>query len=405
MKNLFSLALLLFSSLVLAASEQVPWTSPPRWVSLERYNNTITAAELEKLLQTVYVPDGSWKSWITITPETAFIEPSSGAAQRIQLSLASSPQECKPVPRYWKKPQERAPLPGKPLAGLKIVLDPGHLGGAWAKMEERWFCIGHTHPVEEGTMAFFAAKLLAKRLRALGAMVQLTKSHLGPTTPLRPSQLRQAAIDEFKKEGRTHWTARQLKAREEILFYRTAEIHYRAQRVNRAWKPDLVICMHFDAEEWGDPNHPQLHDSNRFHILISGDFSANELQKEEDRYVMLRKLLGRVHHEEVGIADAVARAFAATTTVPPFIYHNPAVARPALDSNPYLWNRNLLASRLMEAPTIFCEAYSMNDPLIFQRIQLGDYDGIRTIAGKKYPSIYREYANAVTQGLVHYFGK
>jgi hypothetical protein len=59
----------------------------------------------------------------------------------------------------------------------------------------------------------------------------------------------------------------------------------------------------------------------------------------------------------------------------------------------------------MEAPVIFCEAYSMNDPLIFQRIQLGDYDGTRLIQGKKFPSIYREYADAVTQGLVNYFGK
>lgn len=406
MKFFSFIALLLFSPLLLAASEQVPWSLPAHWASLERYNKTITASELEKLLQTVYVPDGSWKSWITITPETAFIEPYPGAPQRLQLSLAASSQTCKPVSRYWKTPRERTPLPGKPLTGLNIVLDPGHLGGAWSKMEERWFRIGKTHPVEEGTMTFFEAQLLAKRLRALGAHVQLTKNHLGPTTPLRPWQLRRAAIKQFQKEGRTTWTPRQLKLRQEILFYRTAEIHYRAQRVNQQLKPDLVICLHFDAEEWGNPNHPQLHDSNRLHILVSGDFSASELQKEEDRYVMLRKLLGRVHHEEVGIANAVAKAFVTTTGAPPppFTYHNPVVARPALESNPYLWNRNLLASRLMEAPVIFCEAYSMNDPLIFQRIQLGDYEGTRSIQGKKYPSIYREYAKAITQGLVNYFG-
>ncbi|KAB2644294.1 MAG: hypothetical protein DVB29_02905 [Verrucomicrobia bacterium] len=397
--------LLLFSPVLLATTPKEPWTSPPRWASLARFNDTITATELEKLLQTVYVPDGSWKSWITITPETAFIKPSPGEAQRIQLSLAASPQECQPVPRYWKAPQERSPLPGKPLAGLTIALDPGHLGGAWAKMEERWFKIGHTHPVEEGTMTFYEALLIANRLRSLGATVQLTKTHLGPTTPLRPSMLRQAAIDQFHEEGRTTWTHRQLKWLEEILFYRTAEIHYRAQRVNQELRPDLVICLHFDAEEWGDAKHPQLIPSNRFHILISGNFNGSELRKENDRYIMLRKLLGQVHDEEVGIANAIAKAFEATTSLPPFTYHNPTKARPALKENPYLWNRNLLASRLMEAPVIFCEAYSMNDPLIFQRIQLGDYDGTRLIQGKKFPSIYREYADAVTQGLVNYFGK
>ena len=404
MKFFFILGLF-FSFFLKAYAQHNPWESLPHWSSLQRYNETITAPQLERLLQTVYVPDGSWRSWITITRETAFIEPYPGAPQRIPLRLASSPNERKPVPRYFKRPQERKPLPGKPLSGLHIVLDPGHLGGAWSKMEERWFRIGHTRPVEEGTMTFFEAKMLAKRLKNLGATVQLTKNHLGPTTPLRPWQLRKSAIEDLKNEGKNSWTPRELRAKEEILFYRTAEIHYRAQRVNQEWKPDLVICIHFDAEEWGNPKHPMLLPSNRLHILISGNFNKNELTKENDRYAMLQKLLGQVHAEEVAIANAVAKAFEDRAQVPPFIYHNPLTARPALDSNPSLWNRNLLATRLIEAPVIFCEAYSMNDPLVFERIQRGDYPGRQRIGGKKYPSIYREYASAVTEGLMNYFGR
>lgn len=412
MKFFFFIALLFFSLLLNTSAQKyvdaqkTPWNYPPYWASLKRYDNTITAAQLEQLLQTVYVPDSSWKSWITITAETAFIEPYPGAEQRIALQLAPSSNKCKPVPSYFIRMEEPKPLQGKkekPLSGLKIVLDPGHLGGSWSKMEERWFCIGHTRPVEEGIMTLFEAQLLAKRLRALGAIVQLTRSYLSPTTPLRPWQLRRAAIYDLKHEGHSTWTAWQLRKRAEMLFYRTAEIHHRAERVNQEWKPDLVICLHFDAEEWGDPIHPQLVDSNRLHILISGNFNKSELQKEEDRYVMLRKLLARVHKEEVGVANAITKAFETTTTLPPFTYHNPLTARPALDSNPYLWNRNLLATRLMEAPTILCEAYSMNDPLVFKRIQRGDYDGMQVIDGKKYPSIYREYANAVTRGLINYF--
>jgi hypothetical protein len=175
--------------------------------------------------------------------------------------------------------------------------------------------------------------------------------------------------------------------------------------VNQEWKPDLVICIHFDAEEWGDPKRPTLLPSNRVHMLISGKFNKNELKKEADRYAMLRKLLGQMHAEEVAIANDVAKAFKDRSQVPPFTYHNPLTARPALDSNPYLWNRNLLATRLIEAPVIFCEAYSMNDPLVFERIQRGDYPGRQRIGSKKYPSIYREYASAVTEGLINYFGQ
>ena len=63
--------------LPLAASAQqlTPLARQPHWASLQRYANTITASKLEQDLQEVYVPDGSWKNWITITPEEAVIQP------------------------------------------------------------------------------------------------------------------------------------------------------------------------------------------------------------------------------------------------------------------------------------------------------------------------------------------
>ena len=403
MKNFLFVVGILFAPLLLATSQLPPWASPSQWSSLECYAKTITAGELEERLQKIYVPDGSWKNWITITPQAAWIEPYPGAGQCIELPLAASPDLCQRVPRYWKKHPEAHATQNQPLTGLRIVLDPGHLGGAWSKMEERWFRIGHSRPVEEGTMALMVAKHLAKRLRALGAEVCFTRIHNGPTTPLRPSQLRQAAIAEFNKEH-VCWTSRQLKKKEEMLFYRTAEIHHRAVLINQKLQPDLVICMHFNAEDWNDPHRPTLTTENHLHFLIGGDFNASELSTEEDRYTMLRKLLGRSHKEEVGVATAVAKTFVAATGLPPFIYHNPLKARPASE-NPYLWNRNLLATRLIEAPVLYCEAYVMNNAQVFQRIQLGDYKGMRAIGCQKFPSIYREYADAVAQGLCDYFRK
>ena len=140
MKKLFFFIFFVAASLCsssLFAQQLTPLASRPDWNLLQRYANTITASELEQLLKTVYVPDGSWKNWITIKPGEALIQPYPG--KMISLPLAASNGEEKPVPRYWKKGDERVPHPGKPLAGLKIVIDPGHLGGAWSKIEERWF--------------------------------------------------------------------------------------------------------------------------------------------------------------------------------------------------------------------------------------------------------------------------
>lgn len=383
-----------------------PLAARPDWSSLHRYDNTITAEQLRNLLQTVYVPDASWKSWITIKPTEAVIQPYSRAAtsKNIILSLAASSSAEQPIPRYWKTKSEHAPAADKPLTGLKIAIDPGHLGGSWAKMEERWFQIGHSRPVEEGTMTLIVAKLLAEKLRAMGATVVMTRNHNGPTTPLRPYMLKKAAKMEIAEEGKK-CTRGRLKRMQELFFYRVAEIHHRANRVNHDFKPDLVICLHFNAEDWNDPKHPTLTDKNHLHLLIEGVLSRVELEDEDVRYAMLCKLLGRVHQEEVGISNDVAHSLAAATGLPPFVYHNAAKAQSALAANPYLWNRNLLATRLYQCPTIYCEAYVMNNADVFKRVQAGDYKGVRAVNGKTRPSIYHEYANAVAQGVENYFIK
>lgn len=388
------------------AEQLTPLAPVPHWESLQQYAKTITAQKFIKELQEVYVPDGSWKEWITVTPGEALIQPYPGATpdQNIHLLFAASEAQCKPVPRYWKRKSERESLLGKPLAGLKIVLDPGHLGGAWAKMEERWFCINHSKPVEEGTMALITAQHLARYLREMGAEVDMTRYRLGPTTTLRPSELRMAAVREIQKE-KAKCSPYRLKKMEEMLFYRVAEIRHRAHWINKVAKPDLVVCLHYDAEEWGDPRRPSLTHEERLHFLISGDFTEGELSHEDVRYTMLEKLLGRTHHQVVALSDHVAKAFVAATDLPPFTYHNPAKARPAVANNPYLWNRNLLATRLIKAPVIYCEAYVMNDREVFERVQLGDYSGKRQVAGKWVPSLYREYAGAVAKGIANYYGK
>ena len=78
------------------------------------------------------------------------------------------------------------PMKGKPLAGLRIAIDPGHIGGKWAKMEERWFQIGKGKPVTEGDMTLRVAKLLEDRLKKLGAEVRLTRTGTSPLTKTRP---------------------------------------------------------------------------------------------------------------------------------------------------------------------------------------------------------------------------
>jgi N-acetylmuramoyl-L-alanine amidase len=377
-----------------------PLAPQPDWTTLQLYAGSISAADFAQLLQRVYVPDGSWHQWISISPTQAVITPHVGA-NPITLPLAPPGSIPKCPPHFWKARSERTSPERMPLAGLRIAIDPGHLGGSFAQMEARWFRIGRSRPVEEGEMTLIVARLLKERLEAMGAEVWLTRTKNGPTTSLRPTKLRNTAIGSLQEEGVTP-TDRLVQLESERLFYRIGEIRNRARLVNERIRPDLVICLHFNAEEWGDPAHPTLTDKNHLHLLLSGAMSGSELMHEDERYTMLVKLLGGTHTEELGASESVARSLAAATGLPPFIYHS-TKAIPA-SSNPYLWIRNLLANRLFECPVVYCEPYVMNSRPVFNRIQLGDYSGRRNVGGVPLPSIYREYADAVAQGLADYYG-
>ena len=64
-----------------------------------------------------------------------------------------------------------------------------------------------------------------------------------------------------------------------------------------------------------------------------------------------------------------------------------------------VWARNLLANRIYEAPVIFLEPYIANSEAVYQRIQMGDFDGQKKIGNQMKTSLIREYAEAVVLGL------
>jgi hypothetical protein len=186
----------------------------------------------------------------------------------------------------------------------------------------------------------------------------------------------------------------------EQLFYRTAEIRARARLVNEVIKPDFVLCLHFNAEGWGDPRRAEFSSANHFHMILHGAYMADEIAHEDERFDMMHKVFQQVHAEEAALAAELARAFLARTGLAAYHY---AIGKPAIEIGPALWARNLLANRLYRCPVLFFEPYVMNNEAVYQRVQAGDYEGEREVAGKLRVSLYREYADAVLKGLVSYY--
>jgi len=386
----------------------------PRWSVLEKYQETITHDDFTRLVQDVYCTHGFGDESIKIDNESARILTNRDAQSFFTLRFAKDESSRKPVPRLWR-PAKSSSLtkPDKPLSGMRIALDPGHLGGRWAKMEERWFQVDETTPVTEGDLTLRVSRLLAQRLQKLGAKVLFVRNSTQPITSKRPADFKELARkilikngvphpgteildpNDPEKEQTIHWQS-------EILFYRYSEIRRRAVLVNTKLHPDLVLCLHFNAEGWGDPKSPNLVDPNHLHLLVNGSYLKEELEFDDERFEMIRRLLSRAYDEELPLAESVAAAMARETQLPPYQYPT-TLTTTKVGSTGYVYARNLLATRLYRSPVVYCEPYVMNSHDAFARIQAGDYEGTREIGGAARKSIFREYADSVAEGLAEYY--
>ncbi|MDQ6626540.1 MAG: N-acetylmuramoyl-L-alanine amidase, partial [Verrucomicrobiota bacterium] len=254
--------LCLLAGQALAAPNISPLGNTPDWKAFERYQETITHDEFERLLREVYCPRGVAPELIDVRPGEVRFLIDRDEKSFFTLRFAADEKSQKRIPRVWRP---AASLPkakkGRPLSGVKIALDPGHIGGKWAQMEERWFQVGDSKPVQEGDMTLQVAKLVAAKLRMMGAVVTFVRAKTEPVTPKRPGDLKEVAKAVLQRAGdaspRETYSGpadpekeHTLQWEQELLFYRNSEIRRRAEIVNKKIRPDVTLCLHFNAEAW-----------------------------------------------------------------------------------------------------------------------------------------------------------
>jgi len=332
---------------------------PPDWSELERFQETISHQTFLHRLQTIYTKDDSWKKWISISPDQ-----SSATIDGFTLRFAQTDQKAPGAIFNWKRKATLDPSRTKPLSGLHIALDPGHIGGEFAEIEDREF-LWEDVAVREGNLTLATAKTLAPLLTELGAKVTLVREKLEPVTPKRAT--------DFAKP---------------VLFYRTSEIRARANLINHSIRPDLVICLHYNGTASKTPEASQ-----NFHIILNGTYAAGELAHEDERFQMLQRLLAGTITEEIPLAREIATSFNSTLELPPYEYSEESRTSQRIGDHQNLWARNLLANRLYQCPVIFMEPYIMNSTPFIERLR------------ENPEGIYSEYAHALTAGLTRYYSK
>src|SRR2546430_1470660 len=190
------------SGFALAADNLGVLGSKPKWDVLENYQDTITHDEFAHLINNVYCTHGFAPDLIKIDNDAAQILTNRESHDVFTLQFAPDLNSRTRIPRLWHPAKSLPPAkPTKPLAGLRVAFDPGHLGGKWAKMEERWFQFGDTKPVTEGDLTLRVSRLIATRLRKLGARVSFVRENAGPVTMKRPSDFKTLAREILIKNG------------------------------------------------------------------------------------------------------------------------------------------------------------------------------------------------------------
>ena len=146
--------------------------TPNLWFPIDLYQGTITRQQFEEKLHTLFDPFGVFTPYLDINDSRVIIYPSATDHRLPQFTLNFAPPG-KPVEqmRWFRTPEEmRAvthPL-DKPLYGLRVAIDPGHIGGPWAQMEERSTRYRGSAPVQEGDLNLITARILKQELTTPG---------------------------------------------------------------------------------------------------------------------------------------------------------------------------------------------------------------------------------------------
>lgn len=401
---LWACALVLAGSVPSRARAQEPTpgrvsvlAAAPDWQWLDAAQGLLTRSEFETALSTLYAPDDAARHCVQVGPSAARIRVRGDEWREV----AFAPEKGSPrtdTHRFWRAARDLPPAPQqKPLQGVHIALDPGHLGGQWARMEERFFQLAKSRPVTEGDLTLAVARRLEPQLERLGAKVTVLRSGDRPVTRERPKTLLTAAEKDL--DGTPSKT--RIQKHSELMFYRISEIRARADAVNERVRPDVVVCLHFNAEDWREPDDPKLVPRNHLHALINGCYGPRELEWDDVRSEMLEHLFFKTAAESLPLTEAVVEALAEGSGLPPFTYFSPNARR--IGDSPYVYSRNLLANRLYRVPVVFLEPYVMNSEPVWKRVQAGDYSGRREVDKTPQPSLVREYADAVAEGLARYY--
>lgn len=293
------------------------------------------------------------------------------------------------------------------LKGWRIALDPGHFAenmetammeGKYIKMD---LADGTKIRFFESEWAWFTARILADELEALGAEVMLSRSSH------RYTAFEETYMDWYKKFIQTQRdsgkAAAQLSPQQAFYqHFRKIEFEERVEKINQ-FRPHLTLIIHYNVDatnnKWIKPT-PR----NNSMAFAGGAFMANELDKTEARFHLLRLLLTDDLEQSVSLSKAMLLALEDSLGIKPIPEPNEQffLKDNCLGSKAEgVYFRNLTLARKVMGKLSYLEPLYQDNQTEVKKLNIRDFD----YKGKAVPRRIYEVALAYKAGILAYLSE
>ncbi len=303
---------------------------------------------------------------------------------------------------------------------LKIAIDPGHLGGEYAKMEEKYIyanCQNDTFLFCEGDLSIQTSLILETMLKNKGVDVFLTKRLMGYTSfgmdfhTWIKLKFNDTIDSIYGNDEITRSAHLNLKKNLDDLqfvfhrFFKNYDLKNRIRLINE-FNPSLTIAIHYNVHNgnWrGYENKPIMPVHENYNILfVPGAFLPNELKSNKDKEAFTRLYYGVTIEKSIAYSKILINEFTKVLDVPPvprkYEKFYP-LSNCVYTGIPGVYARNLALTRLIESPICYGETLCQDN--INEIINLSRNDTI--CYGIKTSKRVVDVANAYYQGIVKIF--
>lgn len=316
----------------------------------------------------------------------------------------------------------------QPLAGLRIALDPGHMGGKiWDDRTGKFVTDHKGHTISEGVINLQTSLLLKERFEKEGAVVFVTHENLGSVTDFKWENLDFSKYipSEIFESTLTSWfinlvsqasigkilnnlvdrdsNIKRIRAKSEANrwedFVIREDINVRAQKIED-FHPDITLIIHYDAADPNGDNGVGTKKADYTKAYVPGGFDSTEFASRAFRRDLAKHIFNPYWwHQSVSLAGSVISSLSKQLGIPP----DRGLIGDAVAIAPGLQSRNLNLTRMIADSAIaYVECLYYNDPTEFAAFLKADNSMM--IGGEKYTYSNRlvKVVDAIEAGVLNF---